>query len=73
MSQVDLVWTARLESHLGSFKAELLRSRTQQAMSDKRALAGLNAVTAMIVTFLPEREAVNYSNNHACNMNAAPV
>ena len=56
-AQLDLVWTARLESHLGSFKAELLRSRTQQAMSDKRALAGLNAVTAMIVTFLPEREA----------------
>ena len=55
-AQLEVTWKARLESHLGSFQAELLRSRTHLAMRDKRALEGLNTVTSMLVTFLPERE-----------------
>lgn len=54
-SQVDVVWRARLEEHIGSFTVEPLRSRTA-ALSDRMALAGLNAVTALLTFSLPERE-----------------
>ncbi|WP_370229128.1 DNA repair protein RecO [Cognatishimia sp.] len=54
-SQVDLHWRARLEDHIGSFSVEPLRSRTD-ALSDRLALAGLNAVTALLGFALPDRE-----------------
>ena len=54
-SQVDLRWRARLESHIGSFSVEPLRSRAL-ALSDRFALAGLNAVTSLLSFALPERE-----------------
>ena len=53
--QVDLHWRARLEEHIGSFSVEPLRSRAD-ALSDRLALAGLNAVTALLGFALPERE-----------------
>ncbi|VAV89681.1 DNA recombination and repair protein RecO [hydrothermal vent metagenome] len=56
-AQLDLAWQARLEDHLGSFKAELLRSRAALSMSDRLSLAGLNAVTSLLLFALPEREA----------------
>ncbi len=55
-AQLDLVWRARLEDHLGTFKIELIHSRNALVMSDRQALAGLNAVIAMLLTFIPERE-----------------
>lgn len=55
-AQLDLSWRARLEEHLGSFAVEPIRSRTAQVMGDRAALAGLNAVTALIAFALPERE-----------------
>lgn len=55
-AQLDLQWRARLEDHIGSFSAELVRSRSAVAMSDRLALAGLNAVTALLLFALPERE-----------------
>lgn len=55
-AQLDLQWRARLENHIGSFTAELIRSRSAVAMSDRLALAGLNAVTALLLFALPERE-----------------
>ena len=55
-AQLDLTWRARLMDHLGTYKVELLHSRTALVMRDRQALAGLNAVTSMILTFLPERE-----------------
>jgi DNA repair protein RecO (recombination protein O) len=54
--QVALVWRARLEEHLGAFMVEPLRSRAAQAMGDRLALAGLNAVTALVALALPERD-----------------
>ncbi|MGR3838167.1 MAG: DNA repair protein RecO [Cognatishimia sp.] len=54
--QVDLQWRARLEDHIGSFSVEPLRSRAM-ALSDRLALAGLNAVTSLLGFALPEREA----------------
>lgn len=56
-AQLDVVWRARLEDHIGSFQAEPVRSRAALAMSDRLALAGLNAVTGLLAFCLPEREA----------------
>ncbi|AZV80245.1 DNA repair protein RecO [Parasedimentitalea marina] len=55
-AQLDLIWRARLEDHLGHYQAELLRSRAAAAFSGRLALAGLNAVTALLSFCLPERE-----------------
>ncbi len=56
-AQLDLVWKARLEDHLGAFTIEPLRSRAAVAMSDRLALAGMNAVCALLSAVLPERVA----------------
>ncbi|SLN58570.1 DNA repair protein RecO [Roseovarius litorisediminis] len=56
-AQLDLAWRARLEDHLGTFQVEPLRSRAAASMGDRLALAGLNAVTALLLFSLPEREA----------------
>ncbi len=56
-AQLDVVWRARLEDHIGAFTVEPVRSRAATAMGDRLALAGLNAVTALLSFCLPEREA----------------
>lgn len=55
-AQLDVTWRARLEDHLGGYHAEPLRSRAAAALSGRLALAGLNAVTALLAFCLPERE-----------------
>ena len=55
-AQLDLAWRARLEDHIGSFTVEPVRSRAAVALGDRLALAGLNAVTALLAFALPERE-----------------
>ena len=57
-SQVDIHWRARLEAHLGKFTIEPVRSRSAAALSDRLALAGLNAVTTLLSRLMPEREAM---------------
>ncbi len=54
--QVAVTWKARLEGHLGSFTVEPLRSRAAAVMADRLALAGLNAICALLTHILPERE-----------------
>jgi DNA repair protein RecO (recombination protein O) len=56
-AQLSVTWKARLESHMGSFAVEPIRSRAAAAMGDRLALAGLNAVCALLGMVLPEREA----------------
>lgn len=56
-AQVEVVWKARLADHLGAFTVEPLRSRAALVMGDRLALAGLNAVVALLSQVLPEREA----------------
>ena len=56
-AQLDLTWRARLEAHIGSFTVEPMRSRAVASMSDRLSLAGLNAVVALLLFALPEREA----------------
>ncbi|QUS36526.1 DNA repair protein RecO [Falsirhodobacter algicola] len=52
-NQLALAWRARLDDQLGTFHAEPIRSRN--VLSDRLALAGLNAVCAMLRLALPER------------------
>ena len=56
-AQLDLSWRARLEEHIGTFTVEPVRSRAAASMGDRLSLAGLNAVTALLLFCLPEREA----------------
>lgn len=56
-AQVDVTWRARLEDHLGAFAVEPVQSRAAAVMSDRLALAGLNAACALLAFCLPEREA----------------
>lgn len=56
-AQLSVTWKARLDSHLGSFSVEPIRSRAATAMGDRLALAGLNAVCSLLAHVLPEREA----------------
>lgn len=53
-NQLDVTWRARLDDQLGTFHVEPQRSRN--VLQDRLALAGLNAVCAMLRVTLPERE-----------------
>ncbi len=55
-AQVDITWRARLGEHIGAFTIEPVQSRSH-LMADRRALAGLNAVCALLHVALPERAA----------------
>ena len=54
-TQVQVHWQARLGEHLGTFTVEPLASRAG-VLSDRLALAGLNAVCALVHLALPERD-----------------
>lgn len=54
-TQLDLHWSARLDEHLGSFRAEPVLERASALMADRAALAGLNSVCALLGFALPER------------------
>lgn len=55
-AELSLTWRARLEQHLGAFTVEPIRTRAALVMDDRLALAGLNAITALLAFCLPERE-----------------
>jgi DNA repair protein RecO (recombination protein O) len=57
-NQLDVTWKARLDSHLGSFAAELRTSRAARILADPLRLAGLTSTTALAAFVLPEREAM---------------
>ncbi len=54
-AQLDVTWRARLSEHIGAFTVEPQRARAAAAMGDRRTLAGLRAVTALLAFCLPER------------------
>lgn len=54
-NRISLRWRARLEDQLGSFAAEPGRARPG-LLGGADALAGLNAVTGLLVWALPERD-----------------
>lgn len=55
-AQLQLVWRARLDDHLGTFTVEPIRSRAAAIMVDAERLAALNAISALTVFALPERD-----------------
>ncbi|MFT4013134.1 MAG: DNA repair protein RecO [Paracoccus sp. (in: a-proteobacteria)] len=54
-NRVSLRWRARVDGQLGTFAAEPARARPG-LLSDAEALAGVNAVTALVTFALPERD-----------------
>lgn len=56
-AQLDLVWRARLEEHIGNFTVELTRARAAMVMADRLALLALGSVCALSRFALPERQA----------------
>lgn len=55
-AQLDVTWRARLDDHIGTYSVEPVRSRAAAALGGRLALAGLNAVTSLVVYCLPERQ-----------------
>lgn len=53
-NQVELEWRARLEEHLGSYRVELLQSRSG-VLGDRAALAALGSICALVSFTFPER------------------
>lgn len=56
-NQVTVNWNARLSEHLGVYTVEALDARAAILMQDRASLAGLNAISALCMQALPEREA----------------
>lgn len=54
-NQVDAVWRARIEEHLGLYAIEGLRLRAADIMASQRALHGIVLLGALL-RLLPERE-----------------
>ena len=55
-AQLQLTWRARLDAQLGTFTIEPIHARAAAIMVDAERLAGLNAITALTVFALPERD-----------------
>ncbi|MEJ6709803.1 MAG: DNA repair protein RecO [Amylibacter sp.] len=53
-NQVKVEWRARLEDHLGAYRAELLKSRSG-IMADRGRLAALSSICALMTFAMPER------------------
>lgn len=55
-AQVSVTWRARLESHMGSFTIEPVRSRMAGVLGDPLRLSALSSLCATAAFCLPERE-----------------
>ena len=55
-NHVSVTWNARLSEHLGIFSVEAIDARAAIFMQDRASLAGLNAISALCMQALPERE-----------------
>lgn len=56
-AQLDLVWRARLDEHLGTLSVEPLKTRAAAVLGDRLALSALNSIVALAGFCLPERAA----------------
>ncbi len=65
-AQLSLTWTARLETHLGSFRAELEKSRAVDLMRGRLCLEAANAIFSLLSVCLPERENMPYLYARTC-------
>ncbi|MGB3407989.1 MAG: DNA repair protein RecO [Jannaschia sp.] len=57
-NDVEVSWQARLESHLGTFTVEPLRSRAGAVLADPLRLSALTSACALASFVLPERDAL---------------
>lgn len=55
-NKITAKWHARLSEHLGSFDVEAVDARAAIFMEHRASLAGLNAISALSMAGLPERE-----------------
>lgn len=55
-NRLEVVWTARLEGHLGAFVVEPVRLHAARVMGDGLALLGLGAAVGLVELAAPERE-----------------
>ena len=53
---LQLTWRARLEDQLGSFSVELTNALSVALLSSRLKLYGFNALSSMLIGYLPERE-----------------
>lgn len=56
-TQLAVEWSARLEDHIGTYRVDVIRSRSAAIMGEGAALAALASVAALISAALPERDA----------------
>lgn len=53
---LELNWSARLEEHLGTYKADIITSYAGQVLQDSLLLSGLTSLCSIASLCLPERE-----------------
>lgn len=54
-AQMALEWSARLEAHIGTWRAEVTRSRAGPLMASGDALAAMGSISALLIACIPER------------------
>ena len=55
-SQLHLIWSSRLEEHLGSYKVDLLKTRADIFLGNKLALDMFNSLSSLCISTLAERD-----------------
>lgn len=55
-NEVNAMWRARLEEHLGSYSVEMLEGHSARVLSDPIRLAAMSSACALVDLCLPERE-----------------
>lgn len=55
-NRLDFSWAARLNEHLGTYRADVIDSPAAAIMHDPDRLAALSSLCALVDTALPERE-----------------
>lgn len=55
-AQLAVEWRARLETHLGAYRVEPVRSRAAALMASGEALAAMSSIAALLTAYLAERE-----------------
>lgn len=56
-NRLSLTWRARIETNLGRFTTELVHSPLGLMVGDGKRVAALSAVTSVVASTMPEREA----------------
>lgn len=55
-NQLSLTWRARVEEQLGTLTVELVDARSAALLSSRQKLYVFNALSSMLIKYLPERE-----------------